>query len=111
MTINIVRERLNSELEILGILATLYDGRTNMSKNILKEIREYFKEKAFSTVIPMNIKLCEATSCKKTIFDFAPASKASRGYRALADEVWALTQDVGVVLQENPVKEEKAEVV
>lgn len=100
MTINIVKERLNPELDILGILATLYDGRTNMSKNILRDIREYFKEKVFSTVIPMNIKLCEASSQKKTIFDFAATSKAGNYYRALAEEVWVLTQDIGIIIED-----------
>jgi chromosome partitioning protein len=98
MTINIVKERLNPRLELLGIVATLYDGRTNMSKNILKEIREYFNEKAFSTVIPINIKLCEASAQKKSIFDYAPNTKAAKNYMVLADEVWALTQDASLVL-------------
>jgi chromosome partitioning protein len=91
-TIKIVKERLNFELEILGILPTLFDIRTRMNRGILQEIKEYFKEKVFKTVIHMNIRLAEASAHKKSIFEYDPSSIGAQNYLSLAEEVVSLTK-------------------
>lgn len=89
-TIDIVKERLNFELQILGILATLFDSRTKVSYEVLRQIREYFKDTVFKTVIHSNVKLCEAPIYKKPIHLYAPSSQGAKDYRSLAEEVMAL---------------------
>jgi chromosome partitioning protein len=91
-TIDIVRERLNPELQILGILATLYDTRTKISAKMLEQIREYFKGMVFNTVIRNNVKLCEAPIFKKPIHIYDNRSLGAQDYFGLADEVIAKTQ-------------------
>lgn len=91
-TIKIVKERLNLGLQILGILPTLYDPRTRMNKDILKQIQDYFKDKVFQTPIRMNIRLAEASAHRKSIFDYAPDSNGARDYDALSEEVIFLTK-------------------
>lgn len=91
-TIKIVKERLNPQLQILGILPTLYDSRTSMNRDILSQIRDYFKEKVFKTVIRTNIRLAEASANKKSVFDYDPASHGAEDYRALTEEVVSLTR-------------------
>ncbi|MFA5165187.1 MAG: AAA family ATPase [Candidatus Omnitrophota bacterium] len=91
-TIDIVRERLNPDLQILGILATLYDTRTKISAKMLDQIREYFKGMVFNTVIRNNVKLCEAPIFKKPIHVYDNRSLGARDYFDLADEIVAKTQ-------------------
>ena len=91
-TIDIVRERLNPELQILGILATLFDTRTKISAKMLEQIRGYFKGMVFNTVIRNNVKLCEAPIFKKPIHTYDPRSLGAQDYFGLADEVIAKTQ-------------------
>lgn len=91
-TMKIVKERLNFQLEIMGILPTLFDARTKMNRDILLEIKDYFKDKVFQTVIRMNIKLAEASLNKKSIFDHAPGSNGAHDYSALTEEIVSLTQ-------------------
>jgi chromosome partitioning protein len=91
-TIDIVRERLNPDLQILGILATLYDTRTKISAKMLGQIREYFKGMVFNTVIRNNVKLCEAPIFKKPIHIYDNRSLGAQDYFSLADEVVAKTQ-------------------
>lgn len=91
-TIDIVRERLNPDLQILGILATLYDTRTKISAKMLGQIREYFKGMVFNTVIRNNVKLCEAPIFKKPIHVYDNRSLGARDYFDLADEIVAKTQ-------------------
>lgn len=91
-TLKIVKERLNSELDILGILPTLVDARTKMNKEILQQIRDYFKDKVFQATVRMNVKLAEATLYKKSIFEYDATCNGAKDYSALTDEVIALTQ-------------------
>ena len=98
-TISIVKERLNYQLEVLGMVPTLFDGRTRMSRDILAQIREYFKEKALQTVVRMNIKLAEASANKKSVFDHAPDSNGAKDYASLTDEVAVLTQPLNSLTQ------------
>lgn len=91
-TIKIVKERLNPELQILGILPTLYDIRTRISREILGQMRKHFKDKIFKTAIHTNIKLVEAQVHQQSIYEFAPTSNGVRDYLALSEEVVARTR-------------------
>lgn len=105
-TIKIVKERLNPELQILGILPTLYDVRTRISRVILNQMRKHFKDKVFKTAIHTNIKLVEAQVHKKSIYEFAPNSNGVRDYLALSEEVVSRTSQEfsGVNKKEKAVK-------
>ena len=91
-TIQIVRDRLNYQLQVLGILPTLFDSRTKMNKDIHTQLKSFFKDKVFHSTIRMNIKLAEATAQKKSIFDHAPHSKGAVDYTSLTEEIVALTR-------------------
>jgi len=91
-TIEIVKDRLNPQLRILGILPTLYDIRTRISREILGQMRKYFGDKVFKTAIHSNIKLVEAQIHKKSIYELAPNSNGARDYLALTEEVVSRTR-------------------
>ena len=107
-TIRIVKERLNPRLQMLGILPTLFDVRTRISRKILSQMRKYFGDKVFKTVIHTNIKLVEAQVQKKSIYEFAPNSNGARDYLALSEEVVSRTCTEFSLEDE---KEKSAEVV
>lgn len=86
-TINRTQEHFNSELEIKGILLTMFDERTNLSKQVEEEIREYFKAKVYKATIPRNIRLSEAPSFGKPIQLYAIKSAGSEAYMSLAKEI------------------------
>ncbi len=100
-TIEIVKERLNPKLQILGILPTLYDIRTRISRQILSQMRKHFGDKVFKTAIHTNIKLVEAQVHKKSIYKFAPNSNGARDYLALSKEVIARTCQEFTLVNEN----------
>jgi len=85
-TIKLVKKELNPELEILGILLTMYDGRNNLAKCVFEEIKKHFGDKLFSVVIPRNVKLSEAPSYGQPIFIFEPQSKGSISYQLFVEE-------------------------
>ena len=70
-TINLVKAELNPELEIAGILITMFDSRLKLSEEVEKEVRGYFKDKVFESIIPRNIKLSEAPSYGQPIDKYA----------------------------------------
>ncbi|MFO7897248.1 MAG: ParA family protein [Candidatus Cloacimonadales bacterium] len=86
-TIRLIKKGLNPDLEILGILLTLFDRRLNLSNQVAKEVRRYFNEKTFETIIHRNVKLSEAPSFGKAIFHYDIKSPGSKGYLELAKEV------------------------
>ncbi|HPU00559.1 MAG: ParA family protein [Firmicutes bacterium] len=86
-TINLVRRHLNEELQIEGVLLTMYDPRTNLSEQVAEEVREYFKEKVYRTIIPRNVRLSEAPSHGLHILEYDPRSKGAEVYLSLAEEV------------------------
>jgi chromosome partitioning protein len=86
-TIKLVRKDLNKGLNILGILLTMYDNRTNLSKEVEDEVRNYYKDLVFKTMIPRNIKLGEAPSYGMPIIDYDMTSKGALAYISLAKEV------------------------
>lgn len=86
-TIQRVRQGLNPSLDLLGVLLTMYDKRTSLSEQVMHELHEHFGDKLFKTVIPRNIRLAEAPSFGKTIFEHDRWSKGARSYKQLAKEV------------------------
>ncbi len=87
--LRLVRRRLNPTLRILGLLPCLFDARTNLSQVVLAEIRSHFGDRVFATVVRSSVKLAEAPSHGKHIFEYAPGSRAAEDYLALAREVLA----------------------
>lgn len=86
-TISMVRENFNSAIEILGVLICMYDARTRLSTDVLDEVKYAFGEKVFNTRINRNVRLAEAPSYGKSIFDYDNLSKGAWNYRALTKEV------------------------
>jgi chromosome partitioning protein len=85
--IQIVKERLNPDIEISGIICTLFDGRKNLNNEVVDHIKDYFGDKVFDTIIRDNVALAEAPSHHKTIFEYAPDSHGAKDYEALAKEI------------------------
>ena len=86
-TVKAVQKRLNPQLDITGIITTLYDGRKNLNKEVLEKIRQYFPNKTFATLIRDNIALAEAPSFGQDIYEYKPDSKGAEDYTALCDEI------------------------
>lgn len=86
-SIQLVRGGFNPDLEIEGVLLTMYDGRTNLSMQVVEEVKNYFKDAVFSTVIPRNVRLAEAPSYGMSIMDYDKNSRGAKAYASLADEV------------------------
>ncbi|HSV27816.1 MAG TPA: AAA family ATPase [Sedimentisphaerales bacterium] len=86
-TLDIVRNRLNARLSILGVLLTFYEGRTLLSRDVEQQMRDYFKDKVFKTVIRRTVRLAEAPSAGQPITTYDPRCKGADEYRALAREV------------------------
>lgn len=82
-----IRAGLNPDLELLGVVATMYDSRTALSGQVLEELKKHFGDKVFETVIPRNIRLAEAPSHGKTILEHDKWSKGARSYKQLAKEI------------------------
>lgn len=85
--VQLVKTGLNPELELLGVLLTMYDSRTSLSEQVKSEVQEYFGAKVFNTVVPRNVRLAEAPSYGKTINSYDKWSKGARAYKQLAKEV------------------------
>jgi chromosome partitioning protein len=86
-TIKIVRQHLNTFLEIEGVLLTMFDNRTRLSTQVAQEVKKYFNDKVFNTVISRNVRLAEAPSFGKPILLYDSVSQGSQNYLALASEV------------------------
>ena len=86
-TIKLVQKNLNPNLQMEGILLTMFDNRTNLSNQVVADVRENFKDKVFKTVIPRNVRLSEAPSFGQSILDYDAKSKGAETYLALAKEV------------------------
>ena len=86
-TINLVKKHLNRTLEIEGAVLTMYDMRTNLSNQVVREVKRYFDDKVYRTVIPRNVKLSEAPSFGMPISLYDPNSKGARCYEKLAREI------------------------
>ena len=86
-TIRLVQKHFNPELEIEGVLLTMYDARTNLGADVVEEVRKYFRERVYDTIIPRNIRLSEAPSHGLSIIDYDMRSRGADVYLALAKEV------------------------
>jgi chromosome partitioning protein len=94
-TINLVRRELNPQLKIAGLIMTMYDIRTKIAQQVVDEVRKYFADKVFSTIIPRNVRLSEAPSYGETILNYAPKSSGALAYEALANEFLLRTDRTG----------------
>ncbi len=90
-TIERVRKALHPQLRIRGILLTMFDNRTNLSQEVVSEVRSHFKKQVFTTIIPRSVRLAEAPSYGMPILSYFPSSPGAEAHRALAEEV--LEQD------------------
>jgi chromosome partitioning protein len=86
-TVQLVGDDLNRDLELLGVVLTMFDGRTNLAQQVVEEVRAYFGAQAFATVIPRTVRLSEAPSFGQPISVFDPSSRGARAYERLAAEV------------------------
>lgn len=86
-TVKLVQKNLNPSLYIEGVLLTMYDARTNLSQQVIDEVKNYFKEEVYETVIPRNVRLSEAPSFGQPIMLYDSASTGAKSYRNLAKEV------------------------
>ena len=90
-TIELVRENLNPDLQVLGVLLTMYDKRSQLNRQVLNEVTNNFPGRVFDAVISRTVSLAEAPSYGKSILQFDPNSKAAKEYRRLASEIIKLT--------------------
>ena len=88
-TVRLVQKHFNPDLAIEGVLLTMFDARTNLGAEVVEEVRRYFQEKVYETVIPRNVRLSEAPSHGLSIIDYDIRSKGAEVYQALAKEVLA----------------------
>ncbi|MCG6976477.1 MAG: ParA family protein [Acidiferrobacterales bacterium] len=86
-TIRLVRQNLNPELEIEGLLRTMYDPRNNLANEVSAQLREHFGDKLYRTIIPRNVRLAEAPSFGKPVISYDMQSKGAQAYLALAGEI------------------------
>jgi chromosome partitioning protein len=85
-TINLVKKHLNKSITIEGALLTMYDVRTNLSNQVVKEVKKYFDDKVYKTVIPRNVRVSEAPSYGMPITEYDPRSKGAKSYVKFAKE-------------------------
>jgi chromosome partitioning protein len=94
-TIERVHEHFNARLAILGVVMTMYDGRTNLAQQVVEEVRRYFPHRIFNTLIPRSVRVSEAPSYGQLIAEYDPQSRAAQAYTALADEVLHRLEEKG----------------
>lgn len=92
-TVNLVKKHLNKEIEIEGALLTMYDIRTNLSNQVVKEVKKYFENKVYKTVIPRNVRLSEAPSYGMPITVYDPRSKGAKSYIKFAKEFLKINEE------------------
>ncbi len=86
-SMKLVRKAMNPNLQLLGVLATMYDKRTSLSGEVLNEIKKYFKDKTFQTTIPRNVRVAEAPSHGVPVGEYDKFSRGAKAYKELAKEV------------------------
>ena len=92
-TVNLVKKHLNKNLEIEGALLTMYDARTNLSNQVVKEVKKYFVDKVYKTVIPRNVRLSEAPSYGMPISIYDPKSKGAKAYEKFTKELLKINSE------------------
>jgi chromosome partitioning protein len=93
-TMKLVKQRMNPELEIEGVVLTMLDGRTNLSLQVMQEVKKHFQGKVFSTFIPRNVRLGEAPSHGLPITQYDSKSAGADAYRALSAELLASNKEL-----------------
>ncbi|NLC68623.1 MAG: ParA family protein [Clostridiaceae bacterium] len=91
-TVKLVKKHLNHDLEVEGVVLTMFDARTNLSIQVVEEVKKYFKDKVYRTVIPRNVRLSEAPSYGLPIILYDQRSKGAECYMELAEEVIELSE-------------------
>lgn len=86
-TIERVRQHLNPRLWIIGVVMTMYDGRTNLAQQVVEEVRRHFPQRIFDTLIPRSVRASEAPSYGQLLAEYDPHNRATQAYAVLADEV------------------------
>ncbi|HOI22496.1 MAG: ParA family protein [Spirochaetia bacterium] len=86
-TIGLVQKSMNPSLKVSGILLTMFDGRTKLSQQVVRQVSEYFRDRVFKTIVPRNIRLSEAPSHGLPVLQYDPACIGSRSYKAVAEEL------------------------
>ena len=94
-TVRTVKRLYNSYIDMEGVLLTMYDARLNLTMQVVEEVKKYFPQKVFKTVIPRNVRLSEAPSFGEPVIYYDFSSKGSQSYLALADEIIANTRTEG----------------
>ena len=97
-TVMLVKDNLNTTLTIEGIVLTMYDGRTNLSRMVYDDVRNYFKDLVYDSIIPRNVKIGEAPSFGLPVLLYAPDSKGAQAYSDLAREVILRNQGIYIPL-------------
>lgn len=92
-TINLVKKNLNPDLQIQGVVMSMFDGRTNLSIEVVEEVKKYFKGKVYTTIIPRNVRLAEAPSHGLPIMLYDKNSTGAKSYKELAEEFLDLEGD------------------
>jgi len=94
-TINLVRDNLQPDLKVIGALLTMFDRRNRLSYQVVREVKDHFPGKVFDSIIPRSVRLAEAPSFGKSIFDFDVFSKGARAYKLLTQEVLRMEKEEG----------------
>lgn len=92
-TIKLVKKSLNPALDIEGVVLSMFDGRTNLSIQVVDEVKKYFKGKVYTSIIPRNVRLAEAPSHGISVIDYDPKSKGAEAYMDLAEEFIELSEE------------------
>lgn len=93
-TVDLIKNNLNNDLKILGIVLTMYDSRNNLANQVVDEVRSYFKERVFQSIIPRNVKLSESPSHGQPVYVYDPKSRGAEAYHELAEEIHARASGV-----------------
>lgn len=93
-TISLIQQNVNQNLEVEGVVLTMYDNRTNLSGQVIEEVRKYFQHKVYKTVIPRSVRLAEAPSYGQPILLYAPSSRGAEAYENLAREMLGINHEI-----------------
>ncbi len=88
-TIDLTKQHLNPQLELLGVLMTMFDARTNLSAHVVEEVRKYFHDHVFEAIVPRSVRLAEAPSYGQSITEYDPSSRGGEAYAQFAAELVA----------------------
>jgi chromosome partitioning protein len=86
-TIDLIKRQLNPALDLIGVLITMYDSRTNLSNSVVDEVRRFFPDRIFETLVPRSVRLAEAPSYGQSIVEYDPSSRGSKAYAEFAAEL------------------------